>query len=188
MSVSIVVQTTAVMARSARLSERRRHGSVPVVLRQQDALALAHRGGLVRFGMIVAEHVKDAVHDEQRQLVVDAAAVIGRRGRGDRRAHDDVAEEHGCAVEGFAASAASSGNDSTSVGPATPMCSAFNAAISAGSTKVSVSSPLTPSARSTASARAAQRAASMSTSSCSSAQTTIGGPTPVGLGGSSTRG
>ena len=48
---------------------------------------------LARIGVVVVEQVQDAVHDEQRDLVVGGPAVLGRlRGR-DLRADDDVADE-----------------------------------------------------------------------------------------------
>ena len=72
------------------------------------------------------------------------AGVRRRLVGGDGRAHDDVAEQHRHAgLRG--PSSASSGNDSTSVGPSWPRCSALRAAISSRSTNVSVSSPPTPS-------------------------------------------
>ena len=47
----------------------------------------------LRLGVVVAEDVEDAVHDEQRELVVERAGVLGRLARGHRRAHHDVAEQ-----------------------------------------------------------------------------------------------
>ena len=64
--------------------------------------------------MIVTEYVQHAVDDEQRQLVVEGAGVLAGLRRGDRRADDDVAEQHRHAG---ASRSVSSGNDSTSVGP-----------------------------------------------------------------------
>ena len=59
------------------------HRSV-VELVEELALAGLHRGGLLRLGVVHAEHVEDPVHDEQRDLVVVAAGV-GRAPAGRRR-------------------------------------------------------------------------------------------------------
>ncbi len=97
-----------------------------------------------RLGVVVAEDVEHAVHDEQGQLVVERAGVVGGLVGGDGRAHDDIAEQHRHAwLRRHRPS--SSGNDSTSVGPGVPRCSTLSAAISSRSTNVSVSSPATPS-------------------------------------------
>ena len=118
-------------------------------------LAGAHRGRLVGLGVVVAEDVEDAVDHEQRQLVVDRAGVRRRLLDGHRRAHDDVAEQHRARRAAWpSSSSASSGNDSTSVGPSWPRCSALRAAISSRSTNVSVSSPRRPRRRGRRAARA----------------------------------
>ena len=93
---------------------------MPEVLRKQGALTLAHGGGLAGFRVVVAEHVQDAVHDEQRQLVIDAAAV--RRAPRPRRPPGTRRRRRGAPGRRRRArrrswSTASSGNDSTSVGP-----------------------------------------------------------------------
>ena len=85
-----------------------------------------------------------------------------------------------------ARSAASRGNDKTSVGPVWPRWASLRAAISARSTNVRVSSPSRPPSRSTAVARRLHRSTSTSTSDCSSAPTTTTCPSvpAVALGGS----
>src|SRR4029453_3208334 len=60
---------------------------------EQLALSSLHAGGLLGPGVIVAEHVEDAVHDEQRHLVVVAAGVVRGLALGDGRAQDDVAQQ-----------------------------------------------------------------------------------------------
>ena len=87
------------------------------------------------FGVVVAEHVEHAVHDEQRQLVVDGAGVARGLARRPRRADHDVAEQErqvagierraigaaalrAGAVVDLHELAASIGKASTSVGPA----------------------------------------------------------------------
>ena len=62
---------------------------------EQGALAVAHHARLLRFEVIVSEHVQDAVHDEQRQLVVERAGVGGGLLGGDGGAHHDIAHQHG---------------------------------------------------------------------------------------------
>ena len=57
------------------LAEAGRRGPVPVELLEQVDLPRSHPGHLVRVGVVVAEDVEHAVHDEQRQLVVDGAGV-----------------------------------------------------------------------------------------------------------------
>ena len=132
------------------LRESGRRRAVPVVLLEQRPFALAHDTRLAGLGVVVAEHVQDAVHDEQGELVVERPGVCGRGLDGHRRADDDVTEQTGPGIASAVSSNESSGNDSTSVGPCWPMCSALSAAISSRSTKVSVSSPARPSACSTA--------------------------------------
>ena len=46
---------------------------MPVQGGEQLEFTGAHDVGLVRFGMIVAEHVQDPVDDKQRNLVVERA-------------------------------------------------------------------------------------------------------------------
>ena len=68
---------------------------------EQHTLARLHACGFVSIEVIMAEHVQDSVHDQQRELVVDRAGVIGRVGRGHAWAHDHVAQQDrlsiGCA-------------------------------------------------------------------------------------------
>ena len=104
-----------------------------VCLEQRD-LAGSHHGCLVGLGVVVPEHVQHAVDDEQRDLVVERAGVVGRVASRDRRADDHVAEQQrdssrsGSARSGPDASgswtahtaSASIGNASTSVGPSCP--------------------------------------------------------------------
>ena len=75
------------------LAEADRRGTVPVQGLQQVDLAGPHAGTLLGLGVVVAEHVQDAVDDEQRQLVVDRAGVGGRLRRRHARAHDHVTEQ-----------------------------------------------------------------------------------------------
>ena len=53
---------------------------------EQRLFACLHASGLVGFGMIMTKHVQHAVHDEQRQFVVQTAVVVGGIGSGDREA------------------------------------------------------------------------------------------------------
>src|SRR3954452_20632346 len=77
-------------------------------------------------------------------------------------------------------SAASMGNGNTSVGPDLPRNDSFSSAISFSPTKISDSSvpPRIPSASSTRSASACQRARSTGTCDCSSEQNTSGSTSP----------
>lgn len=75
--------------------ERRRRTTHPVVQLEQLQLARLHRVQLIVVSVIVAEHVEDAVDDEQGELVVDRASVAGGLLDGDGRAHHDVTEQHG---------------------------------------------------------------------------------------------
>ena len=84
-----------VLVRVVLLAEPGRRRAAPVV----SARAARARGrriarGLVRLGVVVAEHVEHAVHDEERELVVERAGVVGRLLAGDVRADHDVAEQH----------------------------------------------------------------------------------------------
>ena len=78
----------------------------------------------------------------------------------------------------------SMGNESTSVGPGSFMCSTLRSAMSADVTKKMLSSvpPRTPSSTRTAPASRCQRSTSTSTTVCSSAQKTSGSVSPPILG------
>jgi hypothetical protein len=86
------------------------------VLGEVVELAGTHRRRLVRFGVIVTEHVENPVHHQQGQFVVEAAGVRGCVLGGDSRAHDHVAEQH---RPGYVAGVVGGveRNDNTSVAP-----------------------------------------------------------------------
>ncbi len=68
------------------LAEIGRCCTMPVEPFEQVEFARPHERRLVRFRVIVSQHVQDPVHDEQSQLVVERSGVIGelrqRRPRG----------------------------------------------------------------------------------------------------------
>jgi hypothetical protein len=66
---------------------------VPVVGFEQLALPGAHPGRLLGLGVVVAEDVEDAMDEEQGELVVEVAGVLGGLARRHRRADDDVTEQ-----------------------------------------------------------------------------------------------
>lgn len=66
---------------------------MPVMFLQQFDLSLAHSIARRRFVMIVAEHVQDSVHDEQCDLIVDGAGMIGCLALGDSWAEHYIAEQ-----------------------------------------------------------------------------------------------
>ena len=101
-----------------------------MVFGQQRTFAgAASRAAFVVFGVVVAEHVQDTVHDEQRDLVVVSAGVIGELFGGDGLAQTTTSPSR-TGMSGPGIGSSSSGNDSTSVGPTLPMCSAFSSAMS----------------------------------------------------------
>ena len=61
--------------------------------------ATLHQGGLLRLGMVVAEHVKHAMNDQKSQLIVDGsvvgsiAGVLFRLSGRVGRAHNNIADE-----------------------------------------------------------------------------------------------
>ncbi len=59
---------------------------------EQLPFAALHPLRVGRFGVVVLEEVEHAVHDEERELVVEALASAGGVPGGDARADDDVAE------------------------------------------------------------------------------------------------
>ena len=67
--------------------------AVPVEGAQVFELAAPHHRGLVGFGVVVAEDVQDPVHDQQGDLVVERAGVVGELMVGDLGADHDVAEQ-----------------------------------------------------------------------------------------------
>ena len=154
-----------------------------------------HGRRLVGLGVVHAEHVQDAVHDEQRELVVVGAGVRRRvagrhrRDRSRRRraaaARRRVERARGRARWSLASGkrpsstrSSSMGKASTSVGPSTPMNRWLSSAMASSSTNSSDSSasPRTPSACSTCSASRAQRSTSTGSTDCSSATNTSRAP------------
>ncbi len=52
-------------------------GPVPVQLAQEGEFPRPHPDRLVGFGVVVAEHVQDAVHEQEGQFVLQGAGVAG---------------------------------------------------------------------------------------------------------------
>ena len=61
--------------------------------RQELTLPLLHRRLFPRIGVVVVEQVQHAVHDEQRELVVERRTVLGRLRLRHGRTHHDVADQ-----------------------------------------------------------------------------------------------
>ncbi len=66
------------------LAEAGRRSAAPVEPFEQVEFTRSHQRGLVGFRVVVAEHVQDPVDDQQRQLVVERAGVLGELAGGDR--------------------------------------------------------------------------------------------------------
>src|SRR6266545_2706513 len=62
--------------------------------RQQLALPLSHRLGLLVLGVVVVQQMQDTVDDEQRHLVVERSQSV-RLPPGHLRAHHDIADHGG---------------------------------------------------------------------------------------------
>ena len=69
-------------------------GAVPVVACSSSSSRPRIAAVSAGVGVVVAEDVEHAVHDEQGELVVDGAGVRGGLLGGDRRADHDVAQQH----------------------------------------------------------------------------------------------
>ena len=69
------------------------HRAIPVVALEQKHFEFAHISGLLGLSVVVAEHVEHAMHDEEREFIVEGSGVLGELPTRNGRTHDDIAEQ-----------------------------------------------------------------------------------------------